>query len=1049
VADIHIRLTKRFDEYNEAFNKLYEEVKKTPKTTLITVLGDVFHSKSDLSPECVQMASNFLNSLSNLRPTILVSGNHDATLSNKNRLDSLTPIVNALNNPNLFYLKDNGLYSVGNILFNNMSVFSEPENYISYDDIPKNHKNEYLYHIALYHGAVNSALTDLGFQLVNKAMPIERFDGYHIALLGDIHKKQDLQHFDNSLSKPAVHYPGSFLQQNHGESIDGHGFSLWDLKSKTHTHINIPNDYGFFTVEVNKGKLVTDLTNIPKKARVFVKCFESVASEVKSVVSTIKTVSDVDEISYGRVDSDTDPAKLANNVSVKLSDIADVTYQNKLLSDFLRNKCQVVEKTLIDSVLSINTDMNNKIEKDDFAKNVKWKPKKFEFDNTFSYGEGNVVDFSKTKDVMGLFGPNACGKSSIFSTLAFCLFDKFDRGYKAVNILNIHKTNFRCKFNFEINGVDFFIERKGVMDKKGNVKVDVKFWKVENGKDVDLNGEARRNTNDVIKEYLGTYEDFVLTSLSVQNAKNSVSFIDMGQSERKDLLSQFIGVTIFDRLLEVATEESKNISVSLKNSKKEDYETKLQSYNNESSSLTSVYDDENILTTRLTEERKSLNDQVLEQTKLLVPVNVKLINVDDSKKLISVKEGNIKTLRESNIDIDGRFVKVDEAIKNLTDQITDLENKDITNSFKTYQKNKSELSRIEQTLEVKKVEVGNKVKKLDMLKKHEYDPNCKFCVNSVFVKDAEKIAVDLESEKIVVKNTLQERNKVKKEVEDLSWVVDAQENYTNFLKKQNEYKDGRLKLERTQDQNKTTISKLESELATLNKNIDDYNKQIETIESNLKIQTIIDTLNQNLKNVDFNINQKNKKLLEIGGRKIFLQSQINLLVDTIAKNKKMEKEYETYSLYIKSVNRDGLPYMIIANAVPEIEHEVNNILNQIVEFHVDIETDGKNVTPYIVYDTGRWPIEMGSGFEKFISSLAIRVALINISNLPRPNFLIIDEGWGTMDSVNLGQVKLLLQFLRSNFDFIIVISHLDFIKDAVDHLIEVKKDNGISSVNFV
>ena len=183
--------------------------------------------------------------------------------------------------------------------------------------------------------------------------------------------------------------------------------------------------------------------------------------------------------------------------------------------------------------------------------------------------------------------------------------------------------------------------------------------------------------------------------------------------------------------------------------------------------------------------------------------------------------------------------------------------------------------------------------------------------------------------------------------------------------------------------------------------------------------------------------------------KIVGLSKLARIVDTIAKNKKMEKEYETYSLYIKSVNRDGLPYMIIANAVPEIEHEVNNILNQIVEFHVDIETDGKNVTPYIVYDTGRWPIEMGSGFEKFISSLAIRVALINISNLPRPNFLIIDEGWGTMDSVNLGQVKLLLQFLRSNFDFIIVISHLDFIKDAVDHLIEVKKDNGISSVNFV
>ncbi len=310
VADIHIRLTKRHEEYTEIFNKFYEEVKKTPSTTLIAILGDLFHNKSDLSPECVLSAKDFLFNCAELRPTILIAGNHDATLTNRNRLDSLTPIVGALNHDNLFYLKDTGLYSLGDILFNNMSVFTEPEEYLSYADIPQNYKNEYLHHIALYHGPVNSALTDLGFYMVNKAMPVEIFDGHHITLLGDIHKKQDLQYYDNFLSKPAVHYPGSMIQQNHGESIDGHGFSLWDLSSKVYTHTNISNDYGFFTVEVNKGKLVTDLTNIPKKARVHIKCFESVISEVKAVVADIKKTSLIDEISYGRVPSDDDQKKL-------------------------------------------------------------------------------------------------------------------------------------------------------------------------------------------------------------------------------------------------------------------------------------------------------------------------------------------------------------------------------------------------------------------------------------------------------------------------------------------------------------------------------------------------------------------------------------------------------------------------------------------------------------------------------------------------------------------------------------------------------------------
>jgi DNA repair exonuclease SbcCD ATPase subunit len=62
-----------------------------------------------------------------------------------------------------------------------------------------------------------------------------------------------------------------------------------------------------------------------------------------------------------------------------------------------------------------------------------------------------------------------------------------------------------------------------------------------------------------------------------------------------------------------------------------------------------------------------------------------------------------------------------------------------------------------------------------------------------------------------------------------------------------------------------------------------------------------------------------------------------------------------------------------------------------------LEMDGKNVNCFIVYDDDNvWPLELSSGMERFISSLAMRVGLINVSNLPAANFLAIDEGWGTM-----------------------------------------------------
>lgn len=91
---------------------------------------------------------------------------------------------------------------------------------------------------------------------------------------------------------------------------------------------------------------------------------------------------------------------------------------------------------------------------------------------------------------------------------------------------------------------------------------------------------------------------------------------------------------------------------------------------------------------------------------------------------------------------------------------------------------------------------------------------------------------------------------------------------------------------------------------------------------------------------------------------------------------------------------------------------------------------------------------MCSGMERFISGLAIRVALINVCNLPRPNFLVIDEGFGTLDSENLQSLFMLFTYLKTQFDFVMIISHIDSMRDVVDGLVEIKKEKGFSNVKF-
>jgi DNA repair exonuclease SbcCD ATPase subunit/DNA repair exonuclease SbcCD nuclease subunit len=1044
IADIHLRLTKRHDEYNQVFERLYKAVEKTPTETVIAVLGDVLHSKSDLSPECVKITTEFLQNLADRRPTVLIAGNHDATLANKNRLDSLSPIVDAINHTNLFYLKDSGLYILGDILFNHYSVFDEPDKYIKFKDIPKIYLNETSYKIALFHGPVNNAITDVGYKVASRTITNEIFDGHDIVLLGDIHRHQVL-----SQSDPIIVYVGSLIQQNHGEELKGHGFVFWDLKTKVFKHFEIPNDYGFYTAEISKGKLLTDISDMPKKARLRLKCFESVATEVKSVLSTIREKSDVTEVAYVRVDSPNSSSNnIIDNTNFNLNDVSDVDYQNKLITEYLNNKNFNLTKDTLDKIYKINKDLNASLEKESVVRNIRWKPKKFEFDNMFSYGEDNVIDFTKMHNVVGLFANNASGKSSILSALSFCIFDKCDRAFKASHILNTQKMSFRCKFNFEVNGVDFFIERKGNADKKGNVKVDVKFWKEEGGKVIELNGEARRSTNDIIRDYVGTYDDFILTVLSIQNNKVG-SFVDMGQTERKDLLAQFMGLTVFDSLYNDASDKTKEINSLLKNFKNTDYTQKLLNLNSDIENFSGSLRNENVNLEKLTDKREFENERLLEETKKIINVNSNIVDIVslETKKVslsnsITTQSSSLDSYKNQLSSIESTFKEYDEIIKNY-----DIE--DITTKYDSLKELESSLNQKEQGIEKKKIVVTSKLQKLKKLEEHKYDPNCTFCTTNVFVKDAIKTREELESDKVEAQNLVGEYTNLKKKVNELSYIKDDWKKYndTHKLHVETQSKINKLNNEILKISNK--ISSDQNSLINIENQIEEYYNNKDAIEFNKTIKETIDSIKSNIKTIDFEIKNVNNNIINYNTKISGLEEQRKTIQKSIEDVKVLEVEYEAYQLYTNAISRDGIPYELISQALPTIEKEVNNILNQIVEFTVILQTDGKNVTTHINYEDKRWPLELASGMERFVSSLAMRVALINISNLPRPNFIAIDEGFGCADADNLSSMGALFAFLKTNFDFVWIISHLDSMRDMVDNRLEIKKENGFSKVNYV
>ena len=125
IADTHIKNLKYHYEYKIVFDKLYEILRKE-KPDYIIHCGDIAHTKTQISPEFVEMCSDFLSNLAHIAPTYVILGNHDGNLRNSSRQDALTPIVEALSHPNLHLLKKSGeMPLAANVTLNVLSVLTK------------------------------------------------------------------------------------------------------------------------------------------------------------------------------------------------------------------------------------------------------------------------------------------------------------------------------------------------------------------------------------------------------------------------------------------------------------------------------------------------------------------------------------------------------------------------------------------------------------------------------------------------------------------------------------------------------------------------------------------------------------------------------------------------------------------------------------------------------------------------------------------------------------------------------------------------------------
>ncbi len=274
------------------------------------------------------------------------------------------------------------------------------------------------------------------------------------------------------------------------------------------------------------------------------------------------------------------------------------------------------------------------------------------------------------------------------------------------------------------------------------------------------------DTNKNIRRYLGTYDDFILTAFSLQADNNN--FIEKSQRERKDLLSQFLDITVFEQLYQLAADEIKETAGKLKEYKKTDFSSLINDSNStiisNQQSIIELENKEN----ELQEQRNELQDEIVRLIESKQPTTYTgpSINelIDTENKLIKLIDRLQKSIESEESVLDS-LTKDQQNIKKEIKKFNELLLEQDVKQLEIYNKSKTDLNdKIKYTEGI----IDAKQQKINHLTEHEYDPNCKYCTANIFVQDAEqakntitgdnRILTDLNSELDVLNEKIKTLN---------------------------------------------------------------------------------------------------------------------------------------------------------------------------------------------------------------------------------------------------------------------------------------------------
>ena len=1045
IADTHIKNLKYHSEYRIVFDKLYE-ILREESPDYIVHCGDIAHTKTQISPEFVEMCSEFLSSLANIAPTYVILGNHDGNLRNSSRQDALTPIVEALNHKDLHLLKKSGEIPLrGDITLNVLSVFDEG-GWVKPSNPDK-------INIALYHGSVSGVITDTGWVMTHGEHPIEIFEGHDYGFLGDIHKT------DQSLdAEGKIRYAGSTIQQNHGETNDK-GFLLWDIQSKenfTCKHFELKNPRPFVTINLtSEGKMSPAATkDIPVRARLRLVSANNLPIDVmKRAMEVAKQRFKPESIKFLNRASGQSGAPQNITDGLETEDLRDVQIQEELIKEYLKDF--EADDELMERVLNLNLKYNKIAEEsEEVSRNINWSLRSIEWDNLFNYGEGNVINFDNLGGIIGIFGKNFSGKSSIIDSILYTIYNstsKNDR--KNLNIINQNKDIGSGRVKISVGDQDYYIERnsekytrklKGEVTQEARTNTEFKVYSPITDSIESLNGLTRNQTDKNIRKIFGTLDDFLYSSMASQ--MDSLTFIKEGSTKRKEILAKFLDLEFFERKFKLSKEDASDTKGALRKSEGRDFNSEVLSAQEELDTINNRLEIKKKNCESIKFNISQCGGEIEAINEKIKSIPAEIIDVMKVQEELSNKRNQLISVSDQSSE----FCKNREAAKDkYRKSLVFLDSYDKESLFERQAKAEEfieQMIALESSLSTEKEDLKRNQNKLQLLSGIPCAtafPKCKF------IKDAYISKANIPLNEREINNLSEQVDDLSDEIEELNpaEVEDHISKYNELVGLKNSLSNKITNYDLKIEKNSSIIKTLMIDIQASEEKVSQYELNKEIIENLENLSQKLKSLKIKSQNFQSKLEACNIKILDLYKAVGSLEQKVANIVTQRAEYLDLQEEFSAYDLYMRAMHPNGIAYDVIKRKLPIINEEIAKILANIVEFEVFFEDDGKRLDIFIKHPRHEpRPLEMGSGAEKTIAAMAIRLALLSVSSLPKSDIFILDEPGTALDEENMQGFVDILDLIKSYFKTVLLISHLDSLKDCVDMQITIDKRDGYAFI---